>query len=55
MFLHIEQDVMWHGNHVQVLKIQKLNQNVKIRERIVLQSGWNGLIYVQFDILHFID
>ena len=38
-------NVNWYGNHAQVLKIEKCKQNIcKIREKIVLQSGWNGLI-----------
>ena len=44
VFLYVEQDVIWHSSHVQVLKIEKKRKLLKIQKKIVLQPGWNGLM-----------
>ena len=35
--------LIWHSNHVQVLKIDKNKEMLTNRGKIVSPSGWNGL------------
>ena len=45
MFLYVEQDMNLIWQSCSGLEIEKYRKNILlIREKVVLQSGWNGLI-----------
>ena len=44
--VYVDQDAYVLGNRTQVLKFENLKQNFSpFISKLVLQSGWNGLIY----------